>query len=699
MVLRSIRALDSMNPHSRISRSVATFVLLTAILAPIASAEVVRVEIERREPFAEGASFGRSGPYERITGRMFLAVDPEAAANGRIVDLRLAPRNGRGQVEFWTDFFLLKPVDPSRGNRRLFYDVNNRGNKLALGAFNNKGGNDPSTLADAGNGFLMREGYSILWCGWNGDVKDGDHRLLIGLPIATNGEQPITGLVHAEMTVNEPTYSQPFYWGNSDPYPSATLDHRSATLTRRPNRDAPAEIVPHDQWAFARFEKGTAIPDAKNLYLKEGFRPGWIYDLVYTARDPRVTGLGFAAVRDVVSFLRHAPAGAPDRPNPLASSVERAYIFGISQSARFIQHFLFEGFNADEHGKAVFDGALAHVGAAGRGYFNHRFAQTTRHGSQYEEVLYPSEVFPFNSVPQVDSVTGERGDVFARAREQGVLPKLIYTETSTEYWCRAASLLHTDVTGTRDADLDPNVRLYFISGGQHGVTSSSDRGIYQNPVNILDHRPPLRALLGALDRWVTTGQEPPASRYPRIDDGTLVQLKTWKMQMPAIPGVQLPEQLYIPVRLDFGPRFHSEGIADIVPARAGAPYRTLVPTVDADGNERAGILLPDVAVPLATYAGWNLRSDRAGAEGALGRWSGSYLPFPRTSEERRQTSDPRPSIYERYPTRAAYLERIVATSLSLRDQGFLLDEDVVDILRAASQRKLWQQDNSPAPMK
>src|SRR5436190_11127542 len=225
------------------ARRLILLLALLAMLRPgLARAEVVRVEISGREPFADGEVFGRSGPYERISGRMFLEVDPAAEANARVVDLKLAPRNARGRVEFWTDFFLLKPIDASRGNRRLFYDVNNRGNKLALGAFNNKGGNDPRTLADAGNGFLMREGYSILWCGWNGDVKPGDERILIGLPVATGGERPITGLVHAEMTVNEPAYSQPFYWGNSDPYPSASLDHRGATLTRRPNRGAAAEL-------------------------------------------------------------------------------------------------------------------------------------------------------------------------------------------------------------------------------------------------------------------------------------------------------------------------------------------------------------------------------------------------------------------------------------------------------------------------
>ncbi len=674
--------------HRRITTLVGVFFAFLASIN-LARAEVVRVQVDRREAFAGGQSFGTAGPYERLVGRMFLEVDTTHPANGRIVDLRLAPRNTRGKVEFWSDFFLLKPVDPSRGNRRLFYDVNNRGNKLALGAFNLRGGNDPATAADAGNGFLMRQGYSIFWCGWNGDVRAGDNRLLIGLPVATDQGKPITGLVHAEISVNEKSASQPFYWGNSDPYPSVALDNRGAQLTMRATRSQPAIAVPHDSWAFARFEDGKALPDPRHLYLKDGFRPGWLYELVYTATEPRVTGLGFAAVRDTVSFLRYAEKDAAGQANPLTGAIERAYAFGISQSGRFIHHLVYEGFDTDEQNRVVFDGALAHVGGGGKGYFNHRFAQTTRHGSQHEDNLSPSEFFPFTTSPQYDPVTGERGDTLERTRAGGHVPKLFFTGTSTEYWTRATSLLHTDVDGKTDALPDPNVRIYFITGGQHGVSGSSDRGIYQNPVNILDHRPVLRALLVQLDHWVTSGTEPPANRIPRISDGTLVDLKTYQASFPAIPGAKAPDAMYVPVRLDFGPRWKETGIAEFVPPRVGPAYRTLVPAIDADGNEIAGIRLPDIAVPVATYTGWNLRSESVGAAGALGRWNGSYFPFPLTADERAKTGDPRVSIAERYVSREAYLSRIGEAAVQLRDAGFLLDEDVVEILRAAASRKLW----------
>jgi hypothetical protein len=652
-----------------------------------APAEVVRLVIQKREPFAGGESFGTAGPYERITGRMFLEVDPGHPANARIVDLALAPRNANGKVEFWTDVFLLKPVDPTRGNRRLFYDVNNRGNKLALGAFNNRGGNDPATPADAGNGFLMRQGYTIFWCGWNGDVVAGDHRLLIGLPIATQNGKPITGLVHAEIVVNDKSYCQPFYWGNSDPYPSTSLDNREARLTMRASRSQPPIAVPHEEWAFARFEEGKTIPDPKHLYLRQGFQPGWLYELVYTAVDPRVTGLGFAAIRDTVSFLRYTQHDATGAANPVHGTIERAYAFGISQSGRVIHHLVYEGFNSDEAQRVVFDGTFAHVGGGGKGYFNHRFAQTTRHGSQHEDNLSPSEVFPFTSTSEYDPVTGERGDILERARAAGQIPKMFFTTTSTEYWTRATSLLHTDVEGKTDIAPDPSVRIYFITGGQHGVSSSPDRGIYQNPVNILDHRPVERALLVALDRWVTTGMEPPASRIPRISDQTLVDLATYRNSFPLVPGAKPPEAMYVPLRLDFGPRFKDQGIADVVPPRVGPAYHTLVPAVDADGNDIAGIRLPDIAVPVATYTGWNLRSEPIGAAGALGRWNGSYMTFPLTADDRAKSGDPRLSIMERYPSREVYLARYLEVAINLRDERFLLDEDVILLLKAAGERK------------
>ncbi len=684
--------------HRRTKRAMLLGALYALVLLapPVARGEVVRVEMAAREPFAGGHAFGRTGPYEKLAGRMYLEVDPDDPANGRIADLELAPRNARGKVECWTDFFLLAPADPSRGNRRVLFDVHNRGNKLALWTFNGARGNDPTTLADAGNGFLMHRGYSILWCGWCGDVMaDGTDRLLAGLPVARDGDEPITGKVYVEFCVDEKVASRPFFWspwGTSDAYPAVSVDDPSATLTVRRRRSEPGVEVPRDAWAFARREDGRLVPDPKSLYVEGGFRPGWLYDLVYTARDPRVAGLGLAAMRDCVSFFRYGEEDGRGTPNPLAGSVERAYVFGISQSGRLVHHFVYDGFNTDEAGRIVFDGCLAHVAGAGKGLFNHRFGMATLYSLEHRGNLNPSEFFPFAPMPQKDPVTGRRGDTLARARARGHVPKMIFTQTSTEYWSRAASLLHTDVEGKRDLKLDPNVRIYLISGAQHLGGGPPDRGICQYPRNVLDDRPPvLRAMLVALDRWVTSGTEPPPSRYPRIDDGTLVDLATFRASFPKVPGVRLPRAHYQPLRLDPGPRWLTEGIADHVPPKVGPPYRTLVPAVDADGNERAGIRLPDVAVPLATYAGWNLRAPEHGAEGVLCGLHGMHLPFARTAEERRRGGDPRPSVLERYPSRAAYLARMTEAALGLQREGFLLERDVVEILGKASERRLWDE--------
>ena len=673
---------------------VATVVIvLGGGLRPVA-ARVVRVELIERAPFAEGHCFEHSGAYEKLKGRLHIEVDPDDPANAIIHDLKRAPRNERGSVECWTDFFLLKPVDPRRGNGRILYDVSNRGNKLAMETFNGARSNNPTTLADAGNGFLMRRGYSVLWTGWNGDVlADGTDRLLAGLPIAREDGQPVTGRAHAEICTKEKVYSRAFFWspwGLSDAYPSVSLDNRTATLTMRASRRDEGVDVPRDRWAFGRWEDGNLIPDPTHLYVKDGFQPGRLYDLVYTAQSPRVTGLGLAALRDSISFFRYADEDTKGFANPLADAIEHACVFGISQSGRLVHHFIYAGFNADEAGRIIFDGALSHVPGSGKGMFNHRFGMTTSYGTYHEGNLSGSEFFPLAPTPQTDPVFGRSGDTLTRARAQGCVPKIIFTQTSTEYWSRAASLLHTDVEGKKDIALPDNVRIYLIAGAQHLGGGPHTRGHCQQPRNVLKDRSPiLRAMLVALDNWVSGHAKPPASRYPRIDDGTLVDLDTWRRAFPKIPGVELPPDYYRPCRLDFGPRFRSEGIADLVPPKMGKPFGTLIPAVDADGNELAGVRLPDVAVPLGTYTGWNLRTAASGPEGILTRLDGMYLPLATTQQQRRERDDPRPSVRQRYPTRQAYLARMTEVTLELYREGFLLADDVVAILTTASARDFW----------
>ena len=661
--------------------------LLVFVCIASVSAEVTRVQIDHRESFADGARFGKTGAYESISGRLFFAVDPESPANERITDLELAPRNRNGQVEFWADFFLLQPIDPAKGNGRLLYDVHNRGNKLALWTFNEGvRSNEPKAMEHAGNGFLFRQGYSLLWTGWNGDVMaDGTGRLLAGLPVARqrNGK-PITGRNYVEFSVDEKVYSRSFFsspWGTPKAYPSVTLDNKDAVLTMRPSRAEAAVEVSREDWAFAEFVDGKMVPNSTSLYVKAGFKPGWLYELVYTARDPRVSGLGLAGLRDAVSFFRYGLSG-----NPAMGSIDRAYIFGISQSGRLIHHFFYEGLNLDEKNQTVFDGAISHVPGSGKGLFNYRFGMATVYGTYRRGNLSPSDFFPFAPMQQTDTVTDQKGDSLARLRERNAMPKLFFVQTATEYWSRAASLLHTDVEGKKDTEIDPSVRIYSIAGTQHLGGGSIDKGICQFPRNPLKHRGPvLRALLVAMDNWVSEGIEPPASRYPRIDDGTLVDLETFRKQFPEIPDVTTPEAFYQPLRLDLGPRWFSEGIADQVPPKTGKPYRNLVPSVDSDGNELAGIRLPDVAVPLATYMGWNLRDKTSGAGGMLAGLHGGYLEFSKD----KNADDPRPSILERYVSREVYIAKFTDTVLDLQRQGYLLNEDALRMLNEAVERDFW----------
>ncbi len=653
-------------------RNLRHFVMLMlagcTLMQPLASAKVVRVEIESREQVDKGQLFGRSGTYEKITGKIHLEVDPGNPANQLIVDLDLAPVNRRGNVEFSTDFELQKPVDPQRGNHRLIYFVNNRGNKVSVrGAFH----------AGGGENWLYRQGWSFLWCGWNCDAIVSDKRMNIYVPVVKEDGKTITGKIYAEIcsTSTRKTYSMPFYWGGSVAYPVVSMDNSHATLTMRPYRGDEPVDVPRDQWAFARWENGKAIPDPGHLHLKDGFKPGWLYDLVYVGKDPKLAGLGFAAIRDVTSFFKYERADDKNNANPLAGAVEHTYAFGISQSGRVLYHFLYQDFNGDEEQRMVFDGVMPHVSGGGKGQFNYRFAQTTRHGSHHEDNLYPSDFFPFNTVRQHDPVTGERGDGLGRSRRSGFLPRIFFTGSSTEYWARSASLIHTDVEGKKDAEIDPNVRMYFVAGLSHG-----DRRY--GPVG--------RALLTALDQWVSQGIEPPPSQLPRIADKTLVSLDTYRETFPKIPGVEEPQSFFIPFRLDPGPRWHTGGIADNVPPKVGPRYGNLVPQVNADGNETAGIHLPDIAVPLATNVGWRVRPEGSPAAGTLERWAGSRWPFPRTAEQRRAKGDPRLSILERYPTRQDYLAKVTECVLELRRRRFLLDEDVTNLMEQAAGLEYWK---------
>jgi hypothetical protein len=387
-------------------------------------AAVVRVEIQERRPFADGQAFGATGPYEAVRGRLVLEADPDDPANARIADLQLAPRNERGRVAYWSDFFMLRPLDPARGNRRLLYDVTNRGNLLSLWTFNEgERTNDPRTSEHAGNGYLMREGYTLLWSGWNGDVvEDGTDRLLLGLPIASKTAARCAGRStwRSRWTNRRRAgRSAGVPWGVADAYPTVDRDDPSATLVKRPDRDAKGILVPRDQWQFGRWEDGRVVPDPRSLYVADGLQPGWLYDLTYTAEGPADCRAGDGGHPRFRLLPAVREDGSRRVGESLGGQVDHAYLFGISQSGRLVNHFIYDGFNTDEQGRMVFEGAIAHVAGSGRGLFNQRFGLATLYSSQHRDQLCGSEAFPFTTTSQRDPVTGEEGDMLARARRAG----------------------------------------------------------------------------------------------------------------------------------------------------------------------------------------------------------------------------------------------------------------------------------------
>lgn len=646
-----------------------------------AAALVERVEILVREPFAGGENFGKTGAYERIKGRLHYAVDPDDPANAMVVDLDLAPVDARGLVTFAGDFILLRPIDADRGNRTLLYEVNNRGGLGMLPMFTSATrSNNPRTLDHAGDGLLLEEGFSLLWTAWNWDVVAGGERLLIDLPVATTESGgPITGPVAAEFVPKQPALSMPFMWGFSKGYPPVDLDDAQAVLSWRDDPRDERQVIPRKAWRFSDVDTTQTPPQPTRVTADEPFVPGRIYEVVYEAEGPRVVGLGLAAIRDAISHFRF-----DDKET--ASTLDRAITFGISQSGRVINHMLWQGLHLDEAGRMVFDGAFIHVAGAGKGSFNHRFAQTTRHPSAFEDQQYPADVFPFTTVPSADPVTGERGSMLDRARAADAVPKIFYSSTSTEYWTRAASLLHTDVDGRRDVALAPEARLYVFAGAQHGVWSYADRWPYEHCTNGFDHRFGMRALLGTMSRWLKDGIEPPSSVYPTFTASTLGTVAAYGKRFPDIPGFQLPDANLEPPRLDLGPRFANEGIVDRQPAVLGAPFVTVVPLPDEDGIDLGGIRLPGIAAPLATHTGWNLRRPEIGAGGRLARWSGSMLPFPIDATSREAVGDPRRSVEERYGSREAYVVAVGEAAADLVDRGFLLRRDLPLIEAAAGER-------------
>ena len=722
--------------QARLSPSTARRLVRTALMSllPIAlagvgdpaDARITQIQINSRALAFGGASFGSVGQYETLRGVAFGEVDPNDTLNEVITDIKLAPRNAHGMVEYNMDFWINKPVDMTRANGTLLHDVPNRGNVRSL-ELNVGGAGD----ANAGDGLLQRQGYTLSDNGWEGDLSTG---LQIRLPVARNKDgSEITNRIRTEYILNgAPASTQDL--STPPAYESVSTSNAGATLTRRVHQDDAREPISNGDWAFADCSTVPfpGVPSTKKICLKGNFDSDHIYELLYSAKNPMVLGLGFAATRDFISFLRNSngastgkcgrrdddevrgrgrdedddddgadgrrhgpcPAAKPIEGNPLGNSIQNAIIYGSSQSGRNIRTFIQLGFNQDENRNLVLEGAIPHK-ASNRGAFNVRFGQPDRlSGTQHTERQFPGAESSQTWGATHDRISGVTGGQLDRCRKSRSCPKIFHTNTDTEYWQALMALNTTDPESRHDLGIPKNVRIYLYAGTRHGggdVTAQLPTVVPNPPANCqlrTNNNPFIhgqRALLMALRDWILHGTEPPPSLYPTLDAGTLVPLSA--IHYPYIPAVNwtlagVTTQKFF---LDRGPLFNVEDIAGVMrepPVKRGA-YPVRQPQVDADGNTIAGLPNTNMLVPLATYLGWSVR--KAGfSEGDSCDLTGALVPFFRTLAERQAANDPRPSLQERYPTRADYVAKVTAAAASLVARRLLLPEDAAFLIDQAN---------------
>ena len=654
-----------------IRRTMALTAFALVIVASVAHARVVRVQILSRADIA--GTFGTAGIYERVTGRVYFAFDPSNRENRRIVDLDLAPRNASGEVEAWSEFVMLRPKDPARAADVAVIDIVNRGGMTTF-VFN-LGRNataSPETAGFYGDALLMNRGVTIVALGWQWDVGPGATTLHFNAPAVGSATNPITGIVRSDITVETATMSIPLghSLASTVAYPVADANDPANVMTVRDDPTGRRDTIPRSDWRFAYDKGGATVDDPRWVYMPRGFEPGKIYEVVYRAKDPVVVGAGLAALRDMISYLKYDPAAI--------ARVKYGIGYGVSQTGRLIRHFLYQGFNTDERGRSAFDGFFVHTAGAGRGSFNHRFAQPSRDAQPYSTFFYPTDLFPFTSLPTTDAATGRRGGLRENVRGSAST-KVFYVDGGYEYWGRAASLAHTTPDGKRDVGFLDSERRYVISSAQHSSPGawpvSSDAKIagtnaYRS--DPLDQRLALRALMSALLDWVSAAKSPPPSRYPTLASGNLVSVGD--NRFPVIPGLAIARIPYQPYRLELGRRWEN-GIIDIEPPRLGAPYPVMVSRVDSIGNDLGGIRSVELLVPLATYFPWQLRTGMAAGTDRLISFRGTFIPLPKTEADRAATRDSRPSIEALYSSRANFTARLDSAITSLITERFLLPGD------------------------
>jgi hypothetical protein len=662
---------------------------LTFAAAP-AAAHITRIVIDpaqSQSPVFDGKVFGPNGsvgPYEKLRGRAYGELDPNDPRNAVITDIELAPRNARGKVEYSMDIFILKPIDLRKGNHKVMLDFNNRG-EMRIATFNDAPlSNDPKTAADAGTGFIMNLGYTVVGNGWDIGAAEG---LMITVPVAKNGDgSSITGPSYEYIVFDNPKSVR-----YELAYPAASLDKAKATLTVRERLDETPTPVPAGGWEYADERTIRLLPAGTP------FKQSHIYEFTYTAKDPLVAAIGLAATRDFVSFLRHAKADEAGTPNPLASDVRHTFSFSISQPSRTLNDFVAYGFNQDERGARAIDGMLQWTGAGNGVQINYRFAQPGRTERNRQNHLYPEGVFPFAYQSTADHLSGRKGGRLDRCAATNTCPKIFNANSSNEYWVKAGSLLHTDSRGN-DLPDPANVRFYLMSGLSHGVGNVTSRGSCQQFLNPTAPYPALRALLMALDDWVVKGTEPPASRVPRRADGTAVMVDPRpgyqtgivtpkQLGWPTIPGVTYTGVITTRYFLDFGPKLGDGIVSHYPPSLEQRPaYPTFVSKVDQDGNEVAGIRLPPVEAPIATTTGWALRREGFGGNDGC-EASGQHIAFAKTKAQRESAGDPRLSLEERYKTHEGYVAAVRRAAEKLQQQRFLLAADVERYVQQAQTSK------------
>ncbi len=629
---------------------VVSITLISVAGAGSAAAAVTKVEIISVERAAlEGKSFGNTGTYDKVKARVTVAVDPADRRNTMIADIALAPRNAEGKVEAIADVEILKPTDPKRGNHTLFYEVVNRGHKLAPGIFNDASSQAMEKAADAGNGYLLRQGYTLVWSGWQGDFTPRAGELALAVPTLKG----VTGRIQEELLFDNLT--SPFVATLS--WPAA--DMNTAKLTVRARYSDPHTSPPDMSFRFVD-------PLHIEITRPTGFDAGALYQLDYVATDPKVLGLGFAATRDIVAFLRRD--GSTD--NPLAeagqSTIQRAYVYGQSQSGRFVREYLYLGFNEDLAGRPVFDGMLPHIGGARFTATNMRFGLPGRNPRHPQDPASITDRFPFTYAETTDPFTGAHDSLMTRCRQTRTCPKIIQVDSEYEWWSSRASLLVTDPSG-KPLSLPSDVRLFMTAGTPHlarldAVAQASKQCMM--PLNPLHQGVTLRAQLNNLDAWVARGVTPPDSRTPNLKEGTLVEATAQQLKTP-IPGLPYTG-MYVPAA--------AEDLS-VSPSKLLGEYKVHVPRLDADGNIDGGIHLPVIGAPKATYTGWNPHAVGY-APTTLCPLQGGAVAFAATREERLKNGDPRPSLEERYPSQSAYVTKVDAVAKALVRQRLMLAEDL-----------------------